>query len=474
MKPESHAFKRRAAEALRYQPLQDALAQFEDGWVAKRRTVVERLPEFEQLRAQGAAIRDEALRNLDLYLEQYESAVQRNGGQVHWARDAGEAQEIVRRICREAGARTVTRGKSMAGEEIGVTEALQADGIRVVDTDLGEYIIQLAEQRPSHIVFPCVHLTGREVAELFRRHHAGKTGERDRSTVSAIVQEAREVLREEFFAAEVGITGANFLVAETGSNFIVTNEGNGDLTCTLPRVHVVTTGIERVVPTLEDASTLLRLLGRSATGQEITAYTTLSTGPRRSDDPDGPDEYHVVLVDNGRSRMLAGEFREMLRCIRCGACMNHCPVYRSIGGHPYGWVYPGPMGAVLTPLHVGLKEAGDLPNACTMNGHCAQVCPVQIPLPSLIRKLRGRQFAAGLTPRTTVLGLRAWAFTARHPTLYHALTRWPIALLRRLGRRRGRLRRLPLAGGWISQRDFPAPAGKTFFSQWPRRGEDER
>jgi len=284
-----------------------------------------------------------------------------------------------------------------------------------------------------------------------------------------MVNEARQVLRGHYFRADVGITGGNFLIAETGSSIIVTNEGNGDLTQTLARVHIVTTGIERVVPTLDDAVTFLRLLARSATGQETETYTTVSTGPRRADDLDGPQEYHVVLVDNGRSKMLGGPFREMLRCIRCGACLNHCPVYTSIGGHAYGWVYPGPMGSVLTPLINGIDKAYDLPNACTLNGRCQTVCPVKIPLPGLLRELRRQQFESGLTPATIRFALKAWALLAKRPRLYHFKMRIGIALLSRFGRHRGALRWLPLAGGWTDSRDLPAPQGRTFQQAWSAR-----
>jgi L-lactate dehydrogenase complex protein LldF len=265
------------------------------------------------------------------------------------------------------------------------------------------------------------------------------------------------------------MTGANFLIAETGSNVIVTNEGNGDLSSTLPRVQIVTAAIDKVVPTLEDASLLLRLLARSATGQEITAYTTFTTGPKRATDADGPEEYHVVLVDNHRTEMLASELRPMLRCIRCGACMNHCAVYGRIGGHAYGWVYPGPMGSVLTPMMVGLDEAGHLPNACTLNGRCAEVCPVKIPLPTLLRSLRSRQHHQRLNSSSARLALSAWSWVARRPRLYQMLTRPAMRLLAWLGGRRGGFRRMPLAGGWTRERDLPAPQGPTFQAQWRQR-----
>ena len=286
-----------------------------------------------------------------------------------------DACDIVLDICRKAGAKNVTKGKSMITEEIGLNAYLEAHGLNPVETDLGEYIVQIRDEGPSHIITPAIHLTPEQVAEDFRRVHTDLPADRDLSEAVTMVHEARAVLRERFLAADVGITGANFLIAETGSSVIVTNEGNGDLTQSLPRVHVVVTSIEKMVPTLEDVSVLLRVLARSATGQELSVYTTFSTGPRRENDGDGPQDYHVVVLDNGRSAMLGGEQSEMLRCIKCGACMNHCPVYQSVGGHAYGWVYPGPMGAVLDPQLLGIEAAGHLPNASTLCGRCAILGP---------------------------------------------------------------------------------------------------
>ena len=281
-----------------------------------------------------------------------------------------------------------------------------------------------------------------------------------------LLAEARGALRDRFLKADVGITGANFLIAETGSTAIVTNEGNGDLTQTLPRVHIVLASLEKLVPTLEDASTILRLLARSATGQEFSVYTTFSTGPRRAGDLDGPEEFHVVLLDNGRSRMLGTEFQEMLRCIRCGACLNHCPIYQSVGGHAYGWVYTGPMGAVLTPALIGLEEAGHLPNASTFCGRCEAVCPMRIPLPKMMRHWREREFERHLQPTRMRAGLKAWAFFARRPALYRLGARLAAATLGAMGRRTGRFRSLPLAQGWTMSRDLPAPEGRSFQAQW--------
>ena len=468
MQIRTREFVPRATFALHDPLLQRALANAAGGFIGKRAKAVAEVPEFEALREAARQRKDEILAELDLWLERYEAQVRAVGGQVHWARDAEDARAIIRALCARAGAKTVAKGKSMVSEEIGLNEALAADGLEVIETDLGEYIVQLAKEPPSHIIAPAVHKTKEQVAELFAEHH-GTTPE---PTVSGLVTEARQQLRRAFFRADVGITGANFLIAETGASVIVTNEGNGDLTQTLARVHIVTAGIEKVVPALEDATLFLRLLARSATGQDSETYTTYSMGPRRADDPDGPQEYHVVLVDNGRSRMLGGPWREMLRCIRCGACMNHCPVYGAIGGHAYGWVYPGPMGSVLTPLFVGLDTAYDLPNACTLNGRCGEVCPVKIPLPDLIREVRHAQQRDGLHPPAEQRVKALWRRVAERPALYHGLERLAVRLLATFGRK-GRIRRLPGLSGWTDARDLPAPAGRTFLELWHAKGHDE-
>jgi L-lactate dehydrogenase complex protein LldF len=314
-----------------------------------------------------------------------------------------------------------------------------------------------------------MHLVKEQVADTFRAAHRALDPDRRLDEARELCDEARSMLRPRFLTADVGITGANFLIAETGSSIIVTNEGNGDLTQTLPRVHIVMASLEKVVPTFEDAATLLRLLARSATGQEFSSYTTVSTGPRRQGDLDGPEQYHVVLLDNGRSGLLGGEFQDMLRCIRCGACMNHCPVYAAVGGHAYGWVYPGPMGAVLTPSLIGVAEAGHLPNASTFCGRCESVCPVKIPLPKMMRHWREREFARKLAPPAYRAGLRLWAWVARRPALYHALVAAASRLLAWAGGRHGRFRSLPLARGWTAARDMPAPEGRSFHSLWTER-----
>ncbi|NMG00564.1 LutB/LldF family L-lactate oxidation iron-sulfur protein [Aromatoleum toluolicum] len=467
MEIRSKEFKERAVFAIHDASLQQALGKARGGFVGKRAQQAAELPEFEQLREEAKNTKNHILDNLDHYLERYEAAVTAAGGHVHWARDAEEARKIILDICKRVDAKTVTKGKSMVSEEIGLNEALIEHGMEVVETDLGEYIIQLAHEPPSHIIAPAVHKTKDQVSDLFEAAHGGPR----KTEVADLVNEARRVLRDKYFRADVGITGGNFLVAETGSSIIVTNEGNGDLTQTLAKVHIVTSGIERVVPTLDDATLFLRLLARSATGQETETYTTISTGPRRAEDLDGPEEYHVVLVDNGRSKMLGGRFKDMLRCIRCGACMNHCPVYGAVGGHAYGWVYPGPMGSVLTPLIKGLDNAYDLPNACTLNGRCASVCPVKIPLPDLLRELRHMQHQQDITPVMQRRALKVWRYVATRPKLYHALEQVGARFLSAIAKN-GSIRRLPLASGWTDVRDLPAPAGRTFLELWQgKRGQ---
>ncbi len=469
MQATSRQFKSNAHQALRNPALQRALGNLRSGFPGKRAAAVARMPEFEELRDTGRDLKNHVLENLDFYLERFEARVVENGGHVHWARDGEEACKTILEICRDAGARTVTKGKSMVSEEIGLNDYLEAHDVEPVETDLGEYILQLRGEHPSHIIAPAIHLNREDVSDAFADAHRkyGKT--RRLESPRELMNEAREVLRQHFLAADVGITGANFCIAETGTTVIVTNEGNGDLTQTLPRVHVVLTSIEKVVPTLEDVSTFLRLLARSATGQEFTVYNTFSSGPRRPDDVDGPEAFHVVLLDNGRSGMVGSEFQDMLRCIRCSACMNHCPVYGAVGGHAYGWVYPGPMGAVLTPQLIGVEEAGHLPNASTFCGRCESVCPVRIPLPKLMRHWREREYERHLSPASVRYGLGVWAFLARRPALYRTVARVGARFLRLLGRRRGRLSRLPLAGGWTAGRDLPVPQGQTFQAQWAAR-----
>ena len=462
----SPAFTANATRAMADTGLQKALVRSKENFQARRSRAVAALPEFERLREIGRDIKNHTLANLDFYLETYASNVEAAGGTVHWCSTADEARATILKICQDAGAKTVTKGKSMISEEIGVNDHLARNGITPVETDLGEYILQIRKEPPSHIIAPAYHLNREDWEKSFRETHTHLATDRVFNERRDLLVEARTILREKFMVADVGITGANFLIAETGSSVIVTNEGNGDLTQTIPRVHIALASIEKVVPTLEDATSLLRLLARSATGQDFSVYTTFSTGGRRPGDPDGPQDYHVVLIDNGRTNMLGTEFQDMLRCIRCAACMNHCPVYTAVGGHAYGWVYPGPMGSVLTPSLIGVDQAGHLPNASTFCGKCESVCPVKIPLPGMMRHWRERQFERHLTPGAMRSGLAFWAWFAKRPTLYRLATRLAAGTLGRLGRAKGRFAWLPLASGWTGGRDMPAPQGATFMARY--------
>jgi L-lactate dehydrogenase complex protein LldF len=455
-------FPKRARIALDDPQLQGALGHIKAGFVGKRVRAVAQLPEFEELCAAAQAVKEHSLAHLDFYLEAFEARVVESGGQVHWAADAAQARQMVLDICQAAGAATVTKGKSMIAEEIALNEHLERNGVTPIETDLGEYIIQLRKEPPSHIIAPAIHLNRHQIGRTFAAAHGSETTRPNtirpntiRNDPGELLAEARTVLRRHFLKADVGITGANLLVAETGSAVIVTNEGNADLTRTLPRLHIVLASIEKVVPTVNDALTILRVLARSATGQEFSAYTSFASGPRRAGEADGPEEFHVVLLDNGRSRFLGGEFRDMLRCIRCAACINHCPVYGAVGGHAYGWVYPGPMGAVLTPLFLGIGEARDLPFASTFCGRCETVCPVGIPLVELMRRWRSHAYQGGIEPPTSRFLLRLWAWIARHPRIYRRLADWGSVALRRLLRGIGSPR--------------PVPEGQSFLTQWKQK-----
>lgn len=474
MQTDSAEFPRLAREALQRTTLQGALREVRRVMPAIRASAFRALPEYADLREQAKNIRNRTLAGLDQYLIEFERHVLAAGGEVHWARTAAEACKIVGGICGRAGARSVIKSKSMVTEEIELNAELEQRGLRVTETDLGEYIIQLRGERPSHILAPALHLSLAEVGATFEKAHDRQRTE-PLITAEPMLVEAREELRAIFQAAEVGITGANFLVAETGGVVIVTNEGNADLVASLPGTHIVVTGIEKVVPTLEHAGVLLRLLARSAIGEPLSSYTTLVHGPRRARDTSGPSQFHVVLVDNGRSRLLGTPFQEILRCIRCAACLNHCPVYTAVGGHSYGSVYSGPMGAVLTPALAGIGATMHLPSASTLCGRCESVCPVAIPLPKLLRHWREHVFAQRTGLAIERRGLRLWRALAEHPWPYRVVLSLAAWCLRGIsvpgpdgGRRR--IRWIPFVGeGWTGARDLAAPDGATFQQRWRRR-----
>ncbi|MFZ5541784.1 MAG: LutB/LldF family L-lactate oxidation iron-sulfur protein [Pseudomonadota bacterium] len=466
MQVQSMHFKSRAAMKLADARLQKNLTKLADKFVTARARAIAELDDFEATRAAAVERRDRALAALDVWLDIFERNATARGATVLYAETREEAARLVVDIARKHGVRKVTKSKSMVSEEIGLNRAFAAAGIRPVETDLGEYILQINDNEPpSHIIAPVIHKDKEEIADLFARTH----GTARNDEITQLAREARAVLRGHFLTSDMGISGGNFLIAETGSVALVTNEGNEGMCTIVPRVHVALTGIEKVLPTLEDLATLLRLLPRSATGQSITNYVSLLTGTRADGEPDGPEHMYFVLVDGGRTGLVGGEFQEMLRCIRCGACMNHCPVYQKIGGHAYGWVYPGPMGSVLTPSYVGLENALDLPQAATLCGECHVVCPVKIPLPQLLRKLRERQFERGLRPWYERVALAVWGYAARRPSLYRAASRAAARVLAWMGGERRLIRALPFASGWTDHRDFPAPSGKTFHELYRAR-----
>jgi L-lactate dehydrogenase complex protein LldF len=463
--PTTQRFRDNSVHALADAQLQRALSNIRRDFVDFRGRAVGELPEYDALKREAKALKDHTLDHLDFYLDRFAQAVESRGGHVHWCPTADDARAAIAGICKARGATTIAKGKSMVGEEIELNAYLEREGLRPIETDLGEYIIQLRGETPSHITAPAIHLTKDDVADTFVAHHHRPR----QSEIPALIGEAREVLRPRYHEADVGLTGANFLVAETGSSVVITNEGNADLSQCLPRVHIVLASIDKLVPTIEDALTIARILARTSSGQEITVYTTFSTGPRRPGDLDGPEEFHVVLLDNGRSSLLGTKQQPILRCIRCAACLNHCPVYKAVGGHAYGWVYTGPMGAVLTPTMIGIEHGATLPNASTFCGRCEAVCPMGIPLPALMRDWREKEYEQGRSPAAFRYGLGLWAYFAKRPALYALLTRLGVGMLGRRGRRRGRLRDLPFAGGWTAGRDMPAPEGATFRQLWRAR-----
>jgi L-lactate dehydrogenase complex protein LldF len=430
---------------------------------AKRAAVVGELPDWEELRDAGEAIKDRALATLPEQLERLEAAVSAAGGTVHWARDGDEANRIVAGIAQGHGFDEVVKVKSIATDEIGLNTALAAAGVRAVETDLAELIVQLSGDRPSHILVPAIHRNREEIRELFERTIA--RGQQLSSDPHVLADTARRHLRERFLSARMAVSGANFGVAETGAVCVVESEGNGRFCTTLPDVLVTVMGIEKVIPEWRDLEVMLQLLPRSSTGERMNPYTSLWTGVRGGD---GPREFHLVLLDNGRTDVLADEFgRQALRCIRCSACLNVCPVYSRVGGHAYGSVYPGPIGAVLTPQLHGLRESTDLPWASSLCGACYDVCPVKIEIPSLLVHLRGRvireaEDGGGLDGEGAVMRLVARVFGSRK--------RYELAQrLARLGR--GPLAKLPVGplSGWTAMRDLPEVPDQTFREWWRER-----
>jgi L-lactate dehydrogenase complex protein LldF len=475
----AETFDTNAREALDDPQLRGALRNLANTFGERRKAAVASLPNWEDLREQARLIKEEMLAHLDKYLADFAENAERAGANIHWARDAKEANAIVLNLLREKNARRVVKSKSMATEEIHLNAALEAANINPVETDLGEWIIQLAHETPSHIVVPAIHKSKKQIADLF----VEKLGIAPTDDVAVLTGTARQLLREQFASAEVGISGVNFGVAETGTILILENEGNARLTTSLPKTHIAVMGIEKIIPRFGDLDVFLKLLPRSGTGQRLTTYQSLITGVKRKPEDEGPDELHIVLLDNGRSRMLAHPAtRQSLACIRCGACLNACPVYQQIGGHAYGSVYPGPIGAVITPQLVGLGKAQQLPYASSLCGACREVCPVKIDIPELLLHLRS-EIADNPHDAPNVKGkplekfsFRMYTLLMSSPKLYEfnakigRLMQRVIVRNGRIGKVSGLLAKLaPPLGAWTKARDL-RPLADQSFREWWRKG----
>jgi L-lactate dehydrogenase complex protein LldF len=452
----------RAQHALGDRFLHEALDIATTKFIGLRREAFENFPQGEQLRDRARAIKEATLQRLDEHLERLIDNIERLGGHVHFATTADEARQIILGIAKRTGARMAVKSKSMATEEIQLNDALEAAGVTPVETDLGEYIIQLAHERPSHIIAPAIHKTKGQVAELFARELKREVA----ADPEVLTRIARAELREKFLQADLGITGANFAVAETGTVVLVTNEGNGRMVTSLPRVHVAVMGVEKVVPSMTDLMVFLGVLAKSATGQKLSVYTTLVQGPRRSGELEGPDEFHLVLLDNGRIAQIGGTLREALYCLRCGACLNVCPVYRQIGGHAYGYTYPGPIGILLTAMLNGPASVKDLSHASSLCGACADACPVKIDIPRMLIELRKDVSDKRIAPWSERVVFKALGWLLRHPRLYRVAA--PLGrLAQRPFVRAGRIRALPsFLGEWTRTRDLPPVAARTFQERW--------
>jgi L-lactate dehydrogenase complex protein LldF len=454
--------------------LQKAIYTATGRLVAHRASSLEAFPEYQDLRTAAHELKRHTIDNLDYYLEQFEQNVAAHGGKAVFAKDATEVADFVLGLAKERGAHLIVKSKSMTTEEIDLNERLEHHQMESVETDLGEYILQLAHQRPYHIVAPALHLTRYEVADLFTE----KLGTPNEVVIEKQTKIARGVLREKFLAADIGITGANFLIADSGAVVLVENEGNARLSTSAPKIHIAIAGIEKLIPRATDLTVFLKLLGRSATGQPLTVYTSFLSGPRRGGEIDGPDEFYVVLLDNGRTKLLENpEKRESLFCIRCGACLNHCPVYRKIGGHNYPWIYSGPIGKIITPQFHGVMQDPWLPFASSLCGACAEVCPVKIDIPKLLLQLRSEVTAAkdkegksGSERR----GFRLYAWLMRHPRLFQFFGKMGAKISPRpkpgtwIKRLPGFISVGPLRN-WLAQRDLPPPAPKSFHQLWRER-----
>lgn len=461
----NQAFKPRINQEIDNEIIRKAVVMAQERIGANRQKMVEELGHWDEWRDLAKEIRNHVIENLDAYLYQLSEKVTENGGHVFFAQTAEEASNYILNVAKEKNAKRVVKSKSMVTEEIGVNHVLEAEGIRVFETDLAEYILQVAEDKPSHIVVPAIHKDREQVRKVFHE----KLGYQGSSTPEEMTRFVREHIRDEFLNADIGISGCNFAVPETGSVCLVTNEGNLRLATTCPKTHIAVMGMERIAPTFKEVDVLITLLARSAVGLRLTSYNTWLTGPRLAGEIDGPEEFHLVIVDNGRSKALASEFQDVLRCIRCGACMNICPAYRQIGGHGYGSIYPGPIGSVLSPILGGYEQFKDLPYACSLCTACNSVCPVEIPLAQLLLKHRRNIVELGLTNKFERITMKGFTYVNSHPAF------WKVGMV--MGAKMANLLikdgKMPLQfgviGEWTKARDLPQADGESFRTWFKNR-----
>ncbi|QHB16638.1 LutB/LldF family L-lactate oxidation iron-sulfur protein [Mannheimia pernigra] len=459
-------FKQRVEQQVNNQVVRKALVKAQETIGANRQRMVDELGNWEEWRDDAKAIRNHVLANLDAYLYQLSEKVTQNGGHVFFAETAEEATDYIKKVAKAKNAKKIVKSKSMVTEEIGMNHVLEAEGINVVETDLGEYLLQIVGDKPSHIVVPAIHKDRYRIRQ--EMHDVlGYDGSETPEEMTAFV---RQKIREDFLEADIGISGCNFAVPETGSVCLVTNEGNLRMATTVPKTHIAVMGMERIAPTFKEVDVLITMLARSAVGAKLTAYNTWLTGPRLEGETDGPEDFHLVIVDNGRSKILESEFQEVLRCIRCGACLNTCPAYRQIGGHGYGSIYPGPIGSVISPLLGGYEEFKELPYACSLCTACNSVCPVKIPLAQLILKHREKIAEAGLTPMAERLSIFGFNFANSHPTLWKVGVKVGAKVASKLIKNGKAPVNFGALGEWTKARDLPESEGESFRDWFNNRG----
>ncbi|KJF94146.1 amino acid dehydrogenase [Photobacterium angustum] len=468
MKTSNQKFKDRIHVKMKDESMRAAVANAQERMFKNRAVAAEKLGNWEEWREMGMDIRNHVLENLDYYLQQLSDNVEKNGGHVFFAATAEDATNYIEKIIQQKNAKKVVKSKSMVTEEIGMNQVIQRNNCEVIETDLGEYILQVDDcDAPSHIVVPALHKNRTQIREVFNK----KLGYEGSSDPEEMTRFVRKHIRHDFLEAEIGITGCNFAIAESGTVTLVTNEGNARLATSLPKTHIAVMGMERIVPTFEEFDILASLLCRSAVGLPLTGYVTALTGPREDGNCDGPEEFHLVVVDNGRSKIIGSQFRSILRCIRCAACVNTCPAYRHIGGQSYGSIYSGPIGAVLSPLLGGYEDFKDLPNACSLCRACHDVCPVKIPLSDLLlkhRQIMGEEKITDSMERASVSG---FSFVNAHPALWDKTVKIGAIVAGKLIKNGQLPFKVGLLNAWTQTRDLPNPSGESFRSWFKNKNK---